>query len=189
MVDRVVLSVAKGAILERIYAKNYLDKFKIILANKFLENRGASFVTIHKNHNLRGCIGSIIAHRKLYDDIYSNATSAAFNDPRFESIITAELSDLIIEVSILSDTIKLNYHNYDDLIQKITPHKDGVILKCGAYQSTFLPQVWEQLPDSKQFLENLAYKAGLNATIYVNNPDIFIYNISAIQDRFKDITI
>lgn len=187
MVDRVVLSIAKNAIEYRLGVRKILDRLDLIKQYPFLDNYGASFVTLNKNGNLRGCIGSIVAHRKLIDDIYSNAVSAAFSDPRFNPITGDELSDLTIEVSILTKPQKLEYEDYLDLISKVTPHKDGVILKYGQYQGTFLPQVWEQLPDRREFLDHLSHKAGANPEIYKYNPEIYIYRVESVEDSFDAI--
>lgn len=187
MIDRVVLSVAKNAIMSRLNLQNSFDASDLITKYSFLNSDGASFVTINKNGNLRGCIGSIIAHRKLIDDIYNNAISAAFNDPRFSAVTKDELSDLTIEVSLLTTPKKLNFLDYYDLISKITPFKDGVILKYGKYQSTFLPQVWDQLPDPKDFLDHLANKAGLQGDIYNQNLEIYIYSVDSVEGAFDEI--
>lgn len=183
--NRVVLQVAKSAILERFgeqqFDRDFLSDFE------FLRSDGASFVTLTQNGNLRGCIGSIIAHRSLFDDIYHNAIAAGFGDPRFDPIERSELSGLTIEVSILTAPEPIIYTDFDDLLEKIEPHKDGLIIKRGIYQGTFLPQVWEQLPTKKEFLEHLAYKAGANTSIYAQNPEIYRYRVEAISDDFDEI--
>ena len=187
MVDPIVLRIAKSAILERFDPSHAIDKEMLRKQYPFLSQQGAAFVTLNYASSLRGCIGSIIAHRTLLEDIIHNARSAAFGDPRFEPVKEEELSLLTLEVSILTPPQKLHYEDFKDLQTKVTPYKDGLILKYGNYQGTFLPQVWDQLPKPKQFLEQLAYKAGANPSIYANHPDIYIYHVEALHERFDAI--
>jgi len=123
----------------------------------------------------------------LFEDIYENAISAAFKDPRFAPVTKEELNHLTLEVSLLSDPQPLQYSDFNDLANKIKPHKDGLILSFGRYQGTFLPQVWEQLKTPKEFLEHLSYKAGTNPTVYKEHPEIYTYQVDAIKDRFDNI--
>ncbi|MDO8453276.1 MAG: AmmeMemoRadiSam system protein A, partial [Sulfurimonas sp.] len=153
----------------------------------FLNNNGAVFVTLNYDNQLRGCIGSIIPHRTLLDDVLHNAVSAAFGDPRFTPLSSRELGNLTLEVSVLSEPTILEYKDYDDLLKKVRPFVDGLILKHGSYQGTFLPQVWEQLPHPEQFLEHLSMKAGANPSIYAQHPTIYRYEVEHIKDNFKNI--
>jgi AmmeMemoRadiSam system protein A len=188
MLDEVLLKVAKSAILRRFDNSYSFEKHQLLKKYPFLQNKGASFVTLKKSGDLRGCIGSIIAHRVLVDDIIHNANSAAFNDPRFDLLSEDELdNDLVLEISVLSEPKEIKYDDYEDLIEKIVPKKDGLILKHASYQGTFLPQVWDQLPSSKQFLEHLSYKAGANPTIYQHHPQIYRYRVEHIEDRWDAI--
>ncbi|MDX9835227.1 MAG: AmmeMemoRadiSam system protein A [Desulfobulbus sp.] len=126
-----------------------------------LEQRGV-FVTLHKNKALRGCIGSLAAAEPLAEGIRRNAVNAAFHDSRFAPLTSAELPDLHIEISILSEPQPLTYRDADDLIGQLRPTIDGVILH-GPHgeQATFLPQVWQQLPAAELFLNHLCRKAEL----------------------------
>ncbi len=126
---------------------------------KYSEKK-ASFVTLTKNTSLRGCIGSLEAHQELWKDVQSNSVNAAFSDPRFPQLTKSELSQIKIEVSVLSIPKKLEYKNEQELLNKINSQM-GIILKKGFSTSTFLPQVWEQIPDKIKFLEQLSLKAGL----------------------------
>jgi len=121
----------------------------------------ASFVTLTIFNQLRGCIGSLQATRALWKDVQENAIHAAFHDPRFPPIDEGEITNLNIEVSVLSTPEQLVYANEKDLLKKINK-KMGLILKSGYKSATFLPQVWEELPDKIEFLENLSMKAGLD---------------------------
>ena len=122
---------------------------------------GASFVTLKKNAELRGCIGTLEARRPLGADVAANATAAAFRDPRFAPLQDAELDAVHIEISVLSPAEPLPCRDEAEAIARLRPGRDGVIFECNGYRATFLPQVWEQLPDPRQFLGQLRRKAGL----------------------------
>ena len=187
MLDPILLRIAKSSILSKFSDEIDIDKNKLLVEKPFLNTLGAAFVTLHYDNQLRGCIGSIIAHTNLLEDIIRNASSAAFHDPRFNSLTKDEFSHLTLEVSVLSEPKLLEYRDLDELSEKIRPNIDGLILKHGAYQGTFLPQVWEQLPSPKNFLEHLSMKAGSNPSIYNSHPEIYIYQVEAIEKKFDDI--
>ncbi|MDR3410390.1 MAG: AmmeMemoRadiSam system protein A [Formivibrio sp.] len=126
-----------------------------------LKEPGATFVTLTKQGQLRGCIGSLQAHRPLIADVRANAVAAALNDPRFYSLETNELKQIKVEVSLILPPEDLPFSDEDDLLQKLVPYVDGVIISSGTHRATFLPQVWEQLPDPKQFISHLKQKSGL----------------------------
>ncbi|WP_114088467.1 AmmeMemoRadiSam system protein B [Thalassospira profundimaris] len=128
-----------------------------------LHNDGACFVTLKQQGNLRGCIGSILAHRPLGQDICENAFKAAFADPRFDKISAADLTgDLAMSISVLSAPKPFPFRDEADLIARLTPFEDGIILSDGTRRGLFLPQVWDQLPDPRDFLRHLKRKAGLS---------------------------
>jgi AmmeMemoRadiSam system protein A len=188
MLDLILLQIAKDSILTKFDSKYAIDRDKLFETHPFLGEQRATFVTLTYNHQLRGCIGSIIAHRRLIEDIVGNAQSAAFGDPRFSPLGEEELNDnLNIEVSVLTPPVILDYSDFNDLLKKVRPNIDGLILKSGAYQGTFLPQVWEQLQTPKEFLEHLSMKAGSNPTIYDTHPTIYRYTVDAIEDSFVNI--
>jgi len=126
------------------------------------EDRGC-FVTLTKRGRLRGCIGFIEGIEPLYEAVIDNAKNASLKDPRFSIVTPGELSEIKIEVSVLTKPEPLIYANPQDLLNQLVPGKDGIILTKGYHQSTFLPQVWEQLPDKVSFLENLSVKGGMPA--------------------------
>jgi len=131
---------------------------------KYSEEK-ASFVTLTIHNELRGCIGSLHATHELWKDIQENAVHAAFHDPRFPPVIPEEIKVILVEVSVLSVPKKLEYTNEKDLLKKLNK-KMGLILKSGYKSATFLPQVWEELPDKVEFLENLSMKAGLDKDVW-----------------------
>ena len=124
---------------------------------------GATFVTLTQNGALRGCIGSLQAHRPLDQDVRANAVAAAFRDPRFPPLTLAELPRTRVEVSLLTAPQPMTFSSEADALRQLRPNVDGIIFIAGQKRSTFLPQVWEQLPDPRQFMAHLKQKAGLPA--------------------------
>lgn len=126
-----------------------------------LRQEGASFVTLKKNGILRGCIGSVLAHRPLAVDLAENAFRAAFHDPRFPPLDETEVAGLGLSVSLLSRPQSMTFRDEADLLAQLTPHRDGLIIEDGGRRAVFLPAVWQSLPDKKVFLAQLKRKAGL----------------------------
>ena len=127
----------------------------------WLRQTGASFITLTQNGRLRGCIGSLEARRALGEDVRANARAAALADPRFAPLARDELAGTRIEVTLLATPKLLAFADHADLIAQLRPGDDGLILECGGARATFLPQVWEGLPDAEQFVAELKRKAGL----------------------------
>lgn len=142
---------------------------------------GASFVTIEKNGNLRGCIGSIVAHTTLIDDLISNAKNAAFNDSRFNPVKKDEINELEIAISILSEPKEIIFSDENDLLDKITPFVDGIIIKEGKHQAVYLPSVWEMLPNKREFLNSLKLKAGLKQDYFSRTFKAYKFNTTYIK--------
>ncbi len=126
-----------------------------------LSEPGASFVTLHEHGELRGCIGSLQAFRPLIADVAENAFSAAFHDPRFPALQRQELADLTLDISLLSAPQAMTFSSEQDLLGQLRPHQDGLIVQEGPHRGTFLPSVWESLPEPGRFLQQLKLKAGL----------------------------
>ena len=131
----------------------------------WLKPSRASFVTLTQNGGLRGCIGSLEAHRPLGDDVSHNARAAALSDPRFPALAPEELEHTRIEVSLLSTPKQLAFADHADLIAQLRPGEDGLILEYEGARGTFLPQVWEILPDPEQFVAELKRKAGFAPSV------------------------
>ena len=131
------------------------------LADRALQTKSGTFVTLKSNNQLRGCIGSLTASTSIADGVRENALNAAFHDPRFPPLKKKELDGVHIEVSVLTKPVPLEYTDADDLLAKLKPGVDGVIIRKGYASATFLPQVWEQLPQPEPFLSHLCAKAGL----------------------------
>lgn len=153
------------------------------LKEVYKENK-ASFVTLTINGQLRGCIGSLAATQPLWKDVQKNAIYAAFYDPRFYPLVKEELKDIRIEVSVLSLPEKLVYNDAEDILKKID-NSMGLILKKGQYSATFLPQVWEELPDKGEFLEHLSCKAGLKKDSW-KDAEFWYYTIKKdIEEEYE----
>jgi AmmeMemoRadiSam system protein A len=126
-----------------------------------LREERACFVTLLLNDELRGCTGTLIARRALAAEVAVTTVQTAFNDPRFPPVVAAEVPGIQIEISVLTPSTPLHYDSPDDLPKLIRPYIDGVTLQLGHYRSTFLPQVWERVPDPVEFLTLLSRKMGL----------------------------
>jgi len=145
-----------------------------------LTERRATFVTLHKHHQLRGCIGMLEAVRPLAEDIAENAFLAAFRDPRFPPLAADEFGELDIHLSILTPAEPVSFTSEQDLITQLQPGIDGLILEEGRRRGTFLPSVWEQLPEPQQFLRHLKQKAGLSPDYWSENIRISRYRTEMI---------
>jgi hypothetical protein len=151
-----LLSIARGAIDSGFEKKDLVEKNE-----RWLAQAGASFVTLMRAGSLRGCVGSLDAVRPLGADVAENARGAAFRDPRFAPLTAEEWPQCRVEVSLLSAPKPLRFADEDDLLAQLVPGEDGVILEGGGRRGTFLPQVWDTLPEPRRFLRELAKKAGL----------------------------
>jgi len=155
-----LLKLARGVISAKLFKGSEIERPKVI-SQALAENRGC-FVTLHKKGLLRGCIGTIEPVRSLVSNVEENALNAAFRDPRFPPLGAEDLSAMEIEISVLSVPAIIAYQDAEDLKQKLLPGVHGVIISKDWHSATFLPQVWEQLPDKEIFLEHLCQKAGMH---------------------------
>lgn len=177
-----LLKLARESIARKLDVSEGFDLTEQQRAS-FADDR-ATFVTLKKDGQLRGCIGSLIPFESLEKSVASNAVKAALNDSRFSPLSPLELKDTQIEVSVLSPTRTLEYSDYQDLVNLLRPGVDGVILRFGGRSATFLPQVWEQLPRTEQFLGHLCRKAGLPETIWkTEKVEIEIYQVQHFQEE------
>ncbi len=148
-----------------------------------LREEGASFVTLTAHGQLRGCIGALEAYQPLAQDVCEHAVAAALEDPRFPAVSEGELHGIQIEVSRLTRPVPLDYTDPADLLQKLRPHIDGVILKDGFHRSTFLPQVWEKIPNPAEFLDNLCYKMGTSPDLWRRKHlDVLTYQVEEFRE-------
>ena len=145
-----------------------------------LNRRGAAFVTLKIAGRLRGCMGSLEAHEPLVVSVAQNAFNAAFQDPRFSPVSEQEASRLEVSISVLGQPQEMFFESEADLLSQLRPSVDGLILEEGARRGTFLPAVWEALPDPKQFLRQLKRKAGLPEDYWSDTVRIQRYQVQAI---------
>ena len=148
----------------------------------WLSEKGASFVTLRIGGDLRGCIGSLVAYQPLKDDVRQNARAAAFEDPRFYPLSVREFEQVHIEVSVLSAPEPMPFSGREDALAKLRPGVDGVILSAGRHRATFLPQVWDELPDKEEFISHLLMKAGLPPTFWDDSVRIERYTVTAFEE-------
>ena len=143
-----------------------------------------TFVTLKIKGQLRGCIGNLTSNETIWDGVRRNAVNAAFHDPRFSPLTDKELDQTEIEVSILTEPRLLDYSNGEELIQKLKVHSDGVIIRKGHASATFLPQVWEQLPQPDKFLSHLCMKAGLPSNAWQDQElEVLTYQVQYFEEK------
>lgn len=181
-VGQILIKIARASIHDAL-GKSY---GKVAESFPYLHEKGASFVTLTQYGQLRGCIGTLEAHRPLLIDVKANAKAAAFNDPRFAPLTEDELGDTKIEISLLSAMQAMTFYGEHDALNQLQPGIDGVVFEFGRHRSTFLPQVWEQLPDAATFMGHLKHKAGLHPTFWDNAVRLYRYSVSKWKE--KDIT-
>ena len=180
-----LVQLARQTIAKRLgISQNDSGDMESRLSDDFFQSRRGTFVTLTKNNQLRGCIGNLVPDKSLKEGVKDNAINAAFNDPRFPALSKEELEQIEIEVSLLTEPKPLEYKDADDLLAKLRPHVDGVILRKGMYSSTFLPQVWEQLPEKELFLSHLCLKAGLPADEWKKGDlDVRTYQVQYFEEH------
>lgn len=148
-----------------------------------LQEAGATFITLTRDGELRGCIGTLEPYQPLAEDVREHAVAAALEDPRFPPVRESELDRIQIEVSRLTRPVPLEYRDADDLLSKLRPHVDGVILRDGPRRSTFLPQVWEKIPGPAEFLENLCYKMGADPHLWrKKHLEVLVYQVEEFHE-------
>jgi AmmeMemoRadiSam system protein A len=159
------------------------QRLETLLVDQALQARCGTFVTLKIDNQLRGCIGSLSATAPIVAGVRDNALNAAFHDPRFSPLPKSELDRVHIEVSVLSEPVQLAYTDAEDLLAKLRPGLDGVIIKKGFASATFLPQVWEQLPQPEPFLSHLCMKAGLPADQWrKGNLEVQVYQVQYFEE-------
>jgi len=152
----VLLSIARAAISTALGLAEQTSE-----SAAWLQEPGACFVTLTQRGQLRGCIGSLQPYRTLLGDVKANAVAAALRDPRFRPLSRGELDITRVEVSVLSPMQAMHFDSEAQALAQLQPGVDGVVFECAGHRSTFLPQVWEQLPSAREFMVHLKQKAGL----------------------------
>lgn len=177
-----LLQIARSAISNKLGQAVALPEPSSHAAD-VLQAAGASFVTLNQQGQLRGCIGSLQAHRPLMVDVQANAIAAALHDPRFAPLRLVELEITTVEVSVLSAMQPMPFSSEADALAQLRPGVDGVVFEFGHYRSTFLPQVWEQLPNARQFMAHLKHKAGLAPDFWAAEVRLQRYTVA----KFKEV--
>lgn len=173
---KILLQIARVAISRALHvpcAPAAVDKNM-----SWLFQPGASFVTLTQWGELRGCVGSLQACDPLIEDVSNNAVSAALHDPRFMPLVADELDTVSVEVSLLSELQPLGFSSEADAVAQLRPTIDGIVFEYGPYRSTFLPQVWESLPQPQQFLAKLKSKARLSEDFWAEGIQLFRYTVT-----------
>jgi len=178
---RLLLKIARDSITSQL--KDRIES-RLDLASLPLELQapGACFITLTHDGLLRGCIGSLEARQPLAADVQEHASDAAFRDFRFPPLSEPELQDLHIEISVLSAPVPLKYGIPEELPELLHPGTDGVILARGMRRATFLPQVWEKVPDPASFLDMLCEKMGMEYDLWRREKlDVFTYHVESFE--------
>ena len=173
-----LLIIARNAIATRLGQ----PVMPVVIRQPELTTFGATFVTLTQHEQLRGCIGSLQAWRPLLTDVQENACAAAFSDPRFKPLTVDELGRTRVEVSLLEPAEPLVFTDQADALAKLRPDIDGIIFTAGRHRATFLPQVWEQLPNPVDFLAHLKLKAGLPSNYWGSDIKLERYTVRKWQE-------
>lgn len=177
-----LLKLARNAIVNRLLGNKISKLDKLELSPNLCE-RGATFVTLTIDGQLRGCIGTLEPTKALVDDVVEHAVAAAFQDYRFPPVIVEELDAIKIEISRLTSPCALVFDNPEDLLAKLRPGVDGVILKYGPLRATFLPQVWEKISDPSEFLDHLCAKMGAPVDLWRRQKlEVFVYQVEEFHE-------
>lgn len=173
-----LLAIARGAVAERLglVAPPCAEA-------RWLEEPGATFVTLHRHGQLRGCVGTLSPHRPLGEDVAANAREAAFHDTRFPPLARSEYADTGFEVSLLSPLEPIPFESRAQLLGLLRPHEDGLVLTWQGHRGAFLPQVWEQLPDPADFLAHLNQKAGLPPAAWNDGMRLSRFTVTRFQEE------
>jgi AmmeMemoRadiSam system protein A len=178
----VLLSLARQALEYAVHGQK-LPPLDLKELSPRLQVEGASFVTLTKSGELRGCIGALEPYQPLAQDVREHAIAAALEDYRFPPVQPAELPDITIEVSRLTQPQPLDYASPEDLLAKLRPGLDGVVLRDGWHRATFLPQVWEKVPDPSEFLDHLCYKMGEQPDVWRKRSlEVLIYQVEEFHE-------
>lgn len=188
------MSTDKGPVLLRL-ARNAIERALGVDQPAredapWLAEPGATFVTLRQNGQLRGCIGSLEAHRSLVQDVVSNAVAAALRDPRFLPLTAEELGETEVEVSLLSALEPIRFSGEPDALRQLRPGVDGIVLEYNGRRGTFLPQVWEDLPEPRRFLGQLKRKAGFAENFWSDGIRLYRYTVSKwTESDYREATL
>jgi AmmeMemoRadiSam system protein A len=179
----ILLRLARESVQQAVVGYQ-LPPLDLSLYPECLVEPGASFVTLTENGELRGCIGALEAYQPLIEDVREHAAAAATRDYRFLPVTADEIPAIHIEVSRLTPPVPLKYTSPEELIAALRPGIDGVVLRDGGRRATFLPQVWDKIPDPAEFLTHLCLKMGLPGHAWRQKPlQVAIYRVEEFQEE------
>ncbi len=170
-------------ICKLIIKSEFDEKPLSIIYPQVFDEFGACFVTIEKNGQLRGCIGSMVAYRPLITDLVEHAKDAAFKDMRFSPVTEDELPELKFAVSILTEPERVVFETEEQMMNNIVPYDDGIIIRDGDYQAVYLPSVWEEISDKREFMRSLKVKAGLAPDYFSNTFEVYKFHTIYIKEQ------
>jgi AmmeMemoRadiSam system protein A len=177
-----LLKLARQSIEHAVRAQP-LPPLHLAALTPAMQAHGASFVTLTLGGGLRGCVGALEPTQSLAEDVRDHAVAAALQDYRFAQVRESELQDIRIEISRLTVPVPLEYTTPEDLLDKLQPGLDGVILKDGWKRATFLPQVWEKVGGREEFLEHLCYKMGVARDLWRRKHlDVLTYRVEEFHE-------
>jgi uncharacterized protein len=175
---RVLLPLARSAIAAQLGVQGGTAD-----GAEWLKAHGACFITVRRDDKLRGCIGTLRAHRALADDVKANAVAAAFRDPRFAPLNADELTSISLEISLLSALEPMTFAAESDALAQLRAGTDGIVFEYGHHTSTFLPQVWDDIREPAEFLAHLKYKAGLPPDFWDPTVKLSRYTVSKWREE------
>ena len=179
-VSSTLLALARSSIAGRL---GKLTSTQVADNAPWLQAQAATFVTLNLGKKLRGCIGSLQAHRALGEDVKANAQAAAFKDPRFKPLTAEEYDKIEVEVSLLSGLTPMQFTDEVHALSQLQPNVHGVIFEYGHHRSTYLPQVWAQIPQKEMFMATLKQKAGLPPTFWEPGVKLHTYTVAKFSER------
>jgi len=182
LMGEILIELARASIAIALGISSDFDLQQARQTYPTLNQKGAVFITLTQDQKLRGCIGSLTAHRPLYKDIIINAKLSALSDSRFSPLTAKEFAITKIEISLLSAPKAIEYSSITQLQSLITP-QDGVVLTLGDQRATYLPSVWESLPNFDSFFASLCQKAGLKANCLSQHPSIELYQATKYKEK------
>jgi len=177
-----LLCIARAAIISAVNGQ-LQEKLDLSGFSAELKADGASFITLTKSGKLRGCIGALEAYQPLVQDVQEHAIATALEDYRFPPVKNSEVEFLKIEISCLTPLKKLDYQNNSDLLSKLRPGIDGVLIRDGSRRATFLPQVWTQISDRQEFMSHLCTKMGAQPDLWMKKKlEVFVYQVEEFSE-------
>lgn len=183
MSQSILLQIARESIMEVLQAECIIERDNLIKAHPILATPMATFVTLYLEKEVRGCMGSLTQKKMLIDDVIHNAKMAAFQDPRFAPLSTADYLHTAIELSLLTAPKALEFDNFESLKPQIHPKIDGVILELESHGANFLPQTWHEYQNFEALFNALCHQAGITTQRAIDEAKIYTYQVESAFDN------